>query len=73
MNLSMIAYIVSIIMEIEAGLMLLPALVGLYYGEKNALVFVAVAAGTAALGLIRVLRKPKNTAFYARRDWWPRP
>ena len=31
MNLSMIAYIVGAVMEIEAGLMLLPALVGLIY------------------------------------------
>mgnify|MGYP002624888821 CR=1 FL=1 len=66
MNLSMIAYIVSCVMEIEAGLMLLPALVGLIYGETSALSFLVVAAVVAALGLFFVLRKPKNTAFYAR-------
>lgn len=66
MNLSMIAYIVGAIMEIEAGLMLLPALVGLIYGEKSALAFVICAAATAVLGAIPILRKPKNTAIYAR-------
>ena len=52
MNLSMIAYIVGAIMEIEAGLMLLPALVGLIYGEKSALAFVICAAAAAVLGAI---------------------
>ena len=66
MNLSMIAYIVGAIMEIEAGLMLLPALVGLIYGEKSALAFVICAAAAAVLGAIPILRKPKNTAIYAR-------
>lgn len=66
MNLSMIAYIVGAIMEIEAGLMLLPALVGLIYGEKSALAFVICATAAAVLGAIPILRKPKNTAIYAR-------
>ncbi len=66
MNLSMIAYIVGAIMEIEAGLMLLPALVGLIYGEKSALSFVICAAAAAVIGAIPILRKPKNTAIYAR-------
>ena len=66
MNLSMIAYIVGAVMEIEAGLMLLPALVGLIYGEKSALSFVICAAAAAIIGAIPILRKPKNTAIYAR-------
>jgi len=66
MNLSMIAFIVGCVMEIEAVLMLLPALVGWCYGESTAWIFVAVAAGTALIGLFPVLRKPKNTTFYAR-------
>ena len=66
MNLAMIGYIVGCVMEIEAVLMLLPALVGLCYGEKNAWIFVATAVVTALVGLIAVLRKPKNTSFYAR-------
>ena len=66
MNLSMIAYIVGAVMEIEAGLMLLPALVGLIYGEKSALSFVICTFAAAIVGAIPILRKPKNTAIYAR-------
>ena len=66
MNLSMIAYIVGAVMEIEAGLMLLPALVGLIYGEKSALSFVICAVAAAIVGAIPILRKPKNSAIYAR-------
>lgn len=66
MNLSMIAYIVGAVMEIEAGLMLLPALVGLIYGEKSALSFVICSSCGGYHRAIPILRKPKNTAIYAR-------
>ena len=66
MNLAMIAYIVGMVMEIEAGLMLLPALVGLIYGEKSALSFVICAVAAAVIGAIPILRKPKNTSIYAK-------
>ena len=48
MNLSMIAYIVGAVMEIEAGLMLLPALVGLGYGEQSALALCPLRRGRGA-------------------------
>lgn len=66
MNLSMIAYIVGCVMEIEAALMLLPAFVGLCYGEQTGWSFVVCAAVTVLLGLCFVIRKPKNTNFYAK-------
>lgn len=66
MNLTMIAYIVGCVLEIEAVLMLLPALVGLGYGEASAVAFVACAVGAALVGLIVIRRKPKNTNFYVR-------
>ena len=66
MNLAMIAYIVGMVMEVEAGLMLLPALVGLIYGEKSALSFVVCAVAAAVIGAIPILRKPKNTSIYAK-------
>ena len=66
MNLPMIAYIVASVMEIEAALMLLPAAVGFGYGERSAWSFVICAGVTALIGLIFLVRKPKNTAFYAR-------
>ena len=62
----MIAFIVGCVMEIEAVLMLLPALVGWIYGESSAWFFVITAAASAVLGLLPVLKKPKNTNFYAK-------
>lgn len=66
MNYPMIAFIVGCVMEIEAGLLLLPALVGLCYWEKNAWAFVLAAAVTALAGLLLIRKKPKNTRFFAR-------
>ncbi|MBQ9268508.1 MAG: TrkH family potassium uptake protein [Oscillospiraceae bacterium] len=66
MNLSMIAYIVGCVLEIEAALLLLPAGIGLLHGEQTGWAFLAVAAGAALIGLIVVLRRPKNTSFFAR-------
>ena len=66
MNLSMIAYIVGCVLEIEAALMLLPAGIGLLHGEQTGWAFLAVAVGAVLVGLIVVLRRPKNTSFFAR-------
>jgi trk system potassium uptake protein TrkH len=66
MNLTMIAYIVGCVMEIEAALMLLPALVGLCYRETSAVAFALCAAVTALIGALVIRRKPKNTSIYAR-------
>ena len=66
MNLSMIIYLLGCLMEIEAGLMLFPALIGLVYSESSALYFLIVAALEAIPGLILILRKPKSTTFFAR-------
>ena len=65
MNLAMIIYIVACVLEIEAALMLLPAGIALIYGEKTGLAFLAVALCAALLGLVVVLRKPKNNTFFA--------
>ncbi|MBR1759405.1 MAG: TrkH family potassium uptake protein [Lachnospiraceae bacterium] len=66
MNLSMIIYILGCLMEVEAGLMLLPAIVGWGYGEKSALAFLIVAAVEALIGFLIILKKPKDTSFYAK-------
>jgi trk system potassium uptake protein TrkH len=66
MNLGMIAYIVGSVLEIEAVLLLLPALVGLIYMEKTGWAFVVCAIGSALLGAVPLLKKPKHTAIYAR-------
>lgn len=66
MNLPMIGYIVGCVIEIEAALMLLPALVGLVYGEPGGLVFLLCAVAAALVGLIMIHKKPRNNSMYAR-------
>lgn len=66
MNLPIIAYVVSCILEIEAVLMLFPALVALIYGEKSGWGFVICALVAALLGAFFVIKKPKSRSMYAR-------
>ncbi len=66
MNLPMVTYVVACILEIEAALMLLPALVGLCYRETSAWAFVICAAGAAILGALLLIKKPKKRYMYAR-------
>lgn len=66
MNHRMIAYVVGLVLEIEAALMLMPALVGLCYGESTGWAFVVCALGAAALGAIPLIKKPRRRSIYAR-------
>ena len=66
MNRSMIAYLVGCLLEVEAALMLLPALIALVFQERSGILFLLVGAGAALLGLLLILRKPKDSSFYAR-------
>ena len=57
----MVSYIIGWILQIEAAFLLLPAIVGFCYGEKEkSLVFIATALGSFLLGLIIKLKKPKT-------------
>ena len=65
MNYRVVTYILGWVLNIEAGLMLLPFVVSLVYGEMSkGLAFVWVALGSALVGTILVVRKPKDTTFY---------
>lgn len=66
MNYRMIAFVVACVLEIEAALMLLPALVGFCYGESSGWAFVICALCVAAVSAVPLIKKPKNTALYAR-------
>ncbi len=66
MNYAMIAYLSGIIILIEAGFMLLPALVALIYGETSGLWFVATIAAAALVGFLLSCRKPKRRTMYAK-------
>ena len=67
MKIKIVLRTVGMIMTIEAALMLLPAAVGLIYGERSsALVFAGTACLTAAAGGLLMLIKPAGTNIYAR-------
>ena len=66
MNFSIIFYIIGYVLKIEGYLMIIPALVGLFYRERQAYAFLICAGITLLLGLLMTQRKPKNQIFYAR-------
>lgn len=67
MNRKMIFHTVGLILEIEAALMLLPALTSLIYREGECLAFFLSAAAVFAVGLaLTLFCKPENTVIYAR-------
>ena len=66
MNKRMIAYILGILLLCEAGLMLLPTVVSLIYGESAVTSFLISIALLVATGLVLVAMKPKNKTIYAR-------
>ena len=66
MNFSIILYIIGYVLRIEGILMLLPAGVGLFYGERQAYAFFICAAVSLAVGFLCSLKRPKNQVFYAK-------
>lgn len=66
MNKRMIAYILGILLLCEAGLMLLPTVVSLVYGEAVVISFLATIVLLVATGVVLVAMKPKNKTIYAR-------
>lgn len=65
MNTRMIAYLLGIILLIEAALLLFPMAVALIYGESLT-PFILTVAIILALSLPFVLRKPRNSRIYAK-------
>lgn len=65
MNFRMITYVLGRILLTEGALMALPLVTGLLYGE-SALPFLIPMLLLAAIGVLLGLRKPKQTALYAR-------
>ncbi len=66
MNYGIIIYILGYALKIEAGLMILPAIVGFIYKEKAAFAFLRGVALAFAVGTAMSHKKPKNQTFYAR-------
>ncbi len=66
MNYAMIFYIMGIIMNAEAALMLFPLTVSLIYSDGCVLSFVLPIAILVLLGILCIRRKPENTVIFAR-------
>ena len=66
MNYRMIAYLIGVLILIEAAFLLLPLLVALIYGEASGVWFLLTLAGAAVLGFLLTLLKPTNRTMYAR-------
>ena len=76
MNYSMIRYILCSVLGFEGLFLLLPALVGAIYGEKEGLVYLAVAAASLLLGMLvsfipeRDFRRYRLAGSFS--VWWER-
>ena len=66
MNKKMILHILGKMMGVEALLLLLPAFVGLLYGEACAVWFVVTAAVLFVFFLLTGLKKPQNPGLYGK-------
>jgi trk system potassium uptake protein TrkH len=64
MNYSVIRFIMGWILIFEAGFMLLPVLVALYFGETAGFSFLISMGIGLVIGVPMVLKKPKNHIFY---------
>jgi len=65
-NYRMIAYLSGVIILIEAGFMLMPALVALIYGEQSGIWFLVTLAAAALLGFALTRLKPAKRDMYAK-------
>lgn len=66
MNINMIVYILGLVLNMEALLMLLPLLTSVIYRESNGIYFVIVMVCCGIIGWLATHKKPKDTVFYAR-------
>ena len=64
MNSSAIRFLLGHVLAIEGILLLLPAIVGAFYGENSGLIFLLVAAVCIVLGLLMTRRRPESNVFY---------
>ena len=65
MNYRMLLYLLSVILLIEAALLIIPLIVALIYGEP-AIPFLVTIAALVVISLPGILQKPKNTKIYAK-------
>ncbi len=66
MNISIIFYILGWVLCTEAGAMLFPCVISLIYSENVGLYYLITLAVCLAVGIALIVKKPKNTRFYAK-------
>lgn len=66
MNFASIAYILGKLLEIEGLLFLVPSVVSVIYGEKQGMVYGALAVICFLIGFISTIKKPKKQNYYAK-------
>lgn len=68
MNRGIVRYVLGRMLLVEAGLMVLPLIVGLVYRESFRTVgsFLIVIAGLTALGLLSGVKKPRSMSLYVK-------
>ncbi len=64
MNRSIIRNILGLVLLIEGTLLILPAIVSLFYSEREGLIYLGVGAASIALGILLSLKKPQSHVFY---------
>ena len=60
MNSSMVRYVLGCVLKIEGALLLLPFTVGIIYREREATIYLLVAALCCLIGFLMTLRRPKR-------------
>ncbi|MBR2995673.1 MAG: TrkH family potassium uptake protein [Lachnospiraceae bacterium] len=66
MNIKMIRYILSVILRLEAAFLLLPALTGLIYREREWTAYFGAAVLCLAAGFLMSRKKPEDTTFFTK-------
>ena len=66
MNYPMIRYILAWVFTFEGMFLMLPAIVGGIYGEKQGLVYLAIAAGCLLVGTLSRIGKIRSKVFYSK-------
>ena len=71
MNYKMVIHTVGQVVLLEAGLLILPLLVSLYFGESCAPAYLcAIAAALLLGGIMTILFRPKNHVIFAREGFF---
>ncbi|MBQ6893225.1 MAG: TrkH family potassium uptake protein [Clostridia bacterium] len=64
MNFRIISYILGWVLVVESTFLMMPFLVDLYYRENVAFSFLLAAILSCVIGLLFIIKKPKNTVFF---------